>query len=188
MKRLSIQLCALLLFLTCTAYQCGCVDEGGDLGSPDPAFKLTDITLVHLDNAGSTPIVSTTAKIPKEAYMLEIALHVAPITPDEVVAEHAFPILVDGIKKIEVYTVEPLTPTITGGSNLTNLLQDYPLALPNQLYDTTPMGTTITTCYNTSIYKVLLLVPQAGLHRFRVVLSTLSGEQIERITTPIELY
>lgn len=103
MKKHSLQLLILCVFLAVTAMTC----DDYDIESKQIPCVLTGIEVYSWDNAGDTPQVPTEQKIKKEAYMLEIRLTSdAGTQPDKEIYDSNYK-LEDGIVKINIYTEEP---------------------------------------------------------------------------------
>ncbi len=154
---------------------------------------LTSMELTHLDNSGKDPVVSTSHRIAREAYMLRIRLIIDAESYDKT-QPYEVPQLTDPIRKIEIYasatdgartdgTTGPATET-----HVTNRFKDYPIPLEDHLYDTTSSGKLLSECKQTSIYKALSDALPAGSYTFRVACIQQSGEILEAYTTAIEFY
>lgn len=184
-KHTLILMSILLIFLICVAMTC---DDGEMTPTTYVPCKLIDVQLNHWDNTGEHPEIVTTDRIKKEAYLLEIALESDAVENNSLDAP--VPRLEDGIVKVNIFTVSPFNENLLEGSNISSCFQSYPIIMPNIMYDSTLRGDTIQyfETATKSIYKALMVVPQAGTHQFRVVLTTALGKIIEKISEPIILY
>ncbi|MBD3590692.1 DUF5034 domain-containing protein [Bacteroides sp. GM023] len=185
MKKHNLLLLVSLLFWVATAMTCD--DE--DYESIAIQCVAKDITLHHWNNAGEFPVEAIEAKIPKEAYILDVCVW-AEIADDESNSNrdnfYAFNVLSDNIKKVSIFTDIDFNEKYPAGAEVTSCFSDYPKAMAGyQKTDDTAHGEDI--LYE-RIHKALLTTPQPGEYRFRVVLTLESGETIEQVSEPVTLY
>ncbi len=190
MKKHLTKLILLSLFLTGTATQCG---DDTNLVPNDIPCLLKEVELFHWDNAGELPAEPLGSRIPKEAYMLEIRIS-TEIAEDEVESyySHSYTryVLSDPIEKIQIFTETAFNESFPTGADVTACFSDYPKTIDgDQLRDYTANGTPILGVDKTNrIFKTLMTIPQPGEYRFRVLLTTESGETIERVSESVSLY
>lgn len=190
MKKHFVKLFMPLLFLITTAMTC---DDGPITETKDILYALKEVELYHWNNAGESPKEPIESKVPKEAYILEIRLLAevekdsAKLDTDEYYYRH---ILSDPIKKIQIFTETTFNGTYSQGSDVTSCFFNYPLYIDKyQCTDYTAQGGSISYVDETNrIYKALMIIPQPGEYRFRIVLTKESGETVERVSDPVSLY
>lgn len=178
-----------LLYLTVTATTCKDAPEE----MKEIPCNLKAVELYHWDNSGELPVEPVDHKVPKAAYLFEIRL-LTEIAEDQMESCNnnglSLFVLSDAIKKIQIFTETPFGEAFPEGADVTTCFHNYPKTVVEyQETDFTVRGGSISVVDKTNrLLKALMILPQAGEYRFRVVLTKESGETVEQISDPISLY
>ncbi|WP_291529788.1 DUF5034 domain-containing protein [Bacteroides sp. UBA939] len=167
-----------LLFLLCTATTCYEDDDRVDY-----PIALTGIKdLEHLDNTGDYPCLPTDGVVSRQAYMLKISLDFDYI--EEFINEgYHYYVLKDTITTVQIISLHSYDESHQAGTDVSGMFVDYPLSLGGQLKDYSR------TIDGSIFYKVPLpgTLPQAGVHKFKVVIKTTAGKEFTAETDEITL-
>lgn len=143
---------------------------------------LTGIGKVeHLDNAGSVPVAPVGGVVSRQAYMLRIPLDFE-YEKETVEGTYYEYILTDTIANIQIISLTAYDESHPAGTDVNELFMDYPLRQEDQLTDY-KYGY----MYGTVFYKIPRTLPQAGVHRFKVVVTTCKGEEFTKETDEITM-
>lgn len=91
-------------------------------------------------------------------------------------------ILTDTIANIQIISLTAYDESHPAGTDVNELFMDYPLRQEDQLTDY-KYGY----MYGTVFYKIPRTLPQAGVHRFKVVVTTRKGEEFTKETDEITM-
>ena len=91
-------------------------------------------------------------------------------------------ILTDTIANIQIISLTAYDESHPAGTDVNELFMDYPLRQEDQLTDY-KYGY----MYGTVFYKIPRTLPQAGVHRFKVVVTTCKGEEFTKETDEITM-
>ena len=166
-----------LLFLLCTAMCCEEFEEYIPC-----QVTLTGIRKVeHLDNAGSVPVAPVGGVVSRQAYMLRIPLD---FEYEKEIVEGTYYeyILTDTIANIQIISLTAYDESHPAGTDVNELFMNYPLRQEDQLTDY-KYGY----MYGTVFYKIPRTLPQAGVHRFKIVVTTRKGEEFTKETDEITM-
>ena len=166
-----------LFFLLCTAMCCEEFEEYIPC-----QVTLTGIGKVeHLDNAGSVPVAPVGGVVSRQAYMLRIPLDFE-YEKETVEGTYYEYILTDTIACVQIFSLTAYDESHPAGTDVNELLMDYPLHQADQLTDYKSGY-----AYGTVFYKIPRILPQAGVHRFKIVVTTRSGEEFTKETDEITM-
>jgi len=165
------------LFLLCTAM---CCDEYVE--DVPCQVTLTGIGEVeHLDNAGSIPVAPVGGVVSRQAYMLKIPLEFE-YEKEPVEGAYYRYILTDTIANVQIISLAAYDESHPADTDVNELFINYPLHQEDQLTEY-KYGY----AYGTVFYKIPRTLPQAGVHRFKIVVTTRSGEEFTKETDEITL-
>lgn len=91
-------------------------------------------------------------------------------------------VLTDTIANIQIISLTAYDESHPAGTDVNELFMDYPLRQEDQLTDY-KYGY----MYGTVFYKIPRTLPQAGVHRFKVVVTTRKGEEFTKETDEITM-
>lgn len=90
--------------------------------------------------------------------------------------------MTDTIANIQIISLTAYDESHPAGTDVNELFMDYPLRQEDQLTDY-KYGY----MYGTVFYKIPRTLPQAGVHRFKVVVTTRKGEEFTKETDEITM-